>query len=89
MHLTNNSVQRFSEGYGEVADGNMLSFKVLKEEMELMGFSFEECIGRMHEGIRVSLKATLKHLNPMNRKFSFQLFGYDYMLDQTGFPWLI
>jgi hypothetical protein len=33
MHLTNNAVQKFSEGYGSVADGNQLSFKSLKGEM--------------------------------------------------------
>ena len=31
MHLTNNAVQKFSEGYGCVADGNQLSFKRLRE----------------------------------------------------------
>ena len=30
MHLTNNAVQKFSEGYGCVADGNQLSFKHLR-----------------------------------------------------------
>jgi hypothetical protein len=31
MHLTNNAVQKFSEGYGSLADGNQLSFKHLKD----------------------------------------------------------
>lgn len=30
MHLTNNAVQKFSEGYGTVADGNQMSFKQLR-----------------------------------------------------------
>ena len=25
----------------------------------------------------------------MNRKFNFQIFGYDFMIDQGGYPWLI
>jgi len=29
MHLTNNAVQKFSEGYGDVADGNQLPFSEL------------------------------------------------------------
>ena len=36
MHLTNNSVQRFSEGYGAIGDNNQLSFKELKVEMEAL-----------------------------------------------------
>ena len=25
----------------------------------------------------------------MNRKHCFQIFGYDFMIDETGYPWLI
>lgn len=31
MHLTNNAVQKFSQGYGSLVDGNQLSFKHLKD----------------------------------------------------------
>jgi hypothetical protein len=89
MHLTNNAVQKFSEGYGSVADGNQLSFKELKEEMESLNLNFEECLQKIHEHTRISLKATTKLLNPMNRKHCFQIFGYDFMIDQSGYPWLI
>jgi hypothetical protein len=89
MHLTNNAVQKFSDGYGSVADGNQLSFKRLKEEMNKVGLSFDDAIKGIHEDIRVSLKATSKLLNANNRKFSFQIFGYDFMIDNTGYPWLI
>ena len=49
--------------------------------MELIGLNYEECIERIYEHIRISLKATMKLLNPMNRKYSFQMFGYDFMID--------
>lgn len=89
MHLTNNAVQKFSDGYGSLADGNQLSFRRLREEMDKQGLSFEDALAGIHEDIRLSLKATAKLLNANNRKFSFQIFGYDFMIDQTGFPWLI
>lgn len=25
----------------------------------------------------------------MNRKYSFQIYGYDFMIDKKGYPWLI
>lgn len=40
MHLTNNSVQRFSEGYGTIGDNNQLSFKEMKKEMEEQGLDY-------------------------------------------------
>lgn len=89
MHLTNNAVQKFSQGYGNVADGNQLSFSHLRNEMQKLGLSFDDAIKGIHQDIRISLKATAKLLNANNRKFSFQIFGYDFMIDETGFPWLI
>lgn len=44
MHLTNNAVQKFSEGYGCVADGNQMSFKQLKSEMDKQGLSFDNAV---------------------------------------------
>jgi hypothetical protein len=89
MHLTNNAVQKFSQGYGSVADGNQLSFQHLRDEMAKAALDYEHCLSRIHEHMRVSLKATVKQMNPMGRKFSFQIFGYDFMIDETGYPWLI
>ena len=51
--------------------------------------SFDDALTRIHEHIRVSLKATAKLLNPKNRKFCFQVYGYDFMIDKEGYPWLI
>lgn len=57
--------------------------------MEGQGFSYDDCITKINEHIRVSLRATSKLLNPNHRKYSFQIFGYDFMIDSAGYPWLI
>lgn len=57
--------------------------------MEKQNLSYDDAINGIHEDIKVSLKATSKLLNPHNRKFSFQIFGYDFMIDEKGYPWLI
>lgn len=33
VHLTNNAIQKFSEGYGQQEDGNQLSFKTFFETL--------------------------------------------------------
>lgn len=57
--------------------------------MESQGFNYEECLEKIYDHIKITLKATSKLLNSHNRKFSFQIFGYDFMIDQAGYPWLI
>ncbi len=57
--------------------------------MAKQNLSFDDAITGIHEDIRVSLKATSKLLNPNNLKFSFQIFGYDFMIDENLNPWII
>lgn len=71
MHLTNNSVQKFSEDYGKVAEGNQLSFCDLRDIMENNSLDFKQCEETMHDHVRTSLNATIKKLNENNRKFVF------------------
>jgi hypothetical protein len=35
----------------------------------------------MYSHIQLSLNATSRKLNLSNRKFSFEIFGYDFMID--------
>ena len=71
VHLTNNSVQKFSEEYGKVAEGNQLSFAQLKNIMSENSLDFELSRNKMYEHIKVSINATMKKLNPYQRKFVF------------------
>ena len=39
--------------------------------------------------MRESLKSVEHKINPLNRKFSMEIFGYDFILDAELKPWLI
>lgn len=43
----------------------------------------------MKEAVKLTFEATRASINPKHRKNCFQLFGYDFMLDQQGRLWLI
>jgi hypothetical protein len=40
IHLTNNAVQRFSNNYGKLSDGNQMSFRDLRSLMESKCLNF-------------------------------------------------
>jgi hypothetical protein len=69
--LTNNAVQKFSEDYGDIAEGNQLPFSKITEVMEEKGMSFDKCLGDINNHIKLTLQSVGKFLNPNNRKFQF------------------
>jgi hypothetical protein len=43
-HLTNNAIQKFSNDYGNVAEGNQLPFGKLQEMMNEKGLDFDKTL---------------------------------------------
>jgi len=92
IHLTNNAVQKFSSNYGQFENGNQLSFPWFQKFMEEMfpGFDFKgKIINRIKELIFISMSSVRKKLNPNDRKHCFEVFGYDFIIDENLHVWLI
>jgi len=94
VHLTNNAVQKYDKDYGKFEDGNQMSFPSFQKYIEteypeskitLSG----HILPQIKNLIRKSVFSTRKKLNPENRKFTFELFGYDFIIDSDFNVWLI
>lgn len=84
-HLTNASQQKKHPTFNENKEDSILSPEFLKEKLghELM----ESVEAQMHSAARVLMKAAAPRLE--QRSGSFQLLGFDFMIDQRGKVYLI
>ena len=94
VHLTNNAVQKQLDSYGKFEDGNQLSFKrlqqILDEEQPDCGVNiYRDLVPAMKAHILKSFYAVRKTIDPWFRKYTFELFGYDFIIDQDFNTWLI
>lgn len=103
VHLTNSSIQRHNEEsmmQGDHRDptvqarqrdailgGTKISFPMLRERLEAQGVSWNLVWSRMIEVVLKSLAMAEGHIP--NQVNSFELFGYDLMLDSKLRVWLI
>jgi len=94
VHLTNNCLQRHGKNYGTHEEGNTISFesfqKYIDETWPQLGINLENhIIPRMKDLIIDSYLAGKSSINSSRRKNSFELLGYDFLIDEDFRVWLI
>lgn len=93
IHLTNDAVQKNSPEYGKFEDGNKLSYQEFQEyidEAVSNKVNFKSIVyPKMRKVVFDTIKATYKKLDPKRRVNSFEILGYDFMLDELFTPWLL
>ena len=94
VHLTNNAIQKYGDDYGKFEDGNQLSFYQFQEYIDSTYSDkninvANDLLPEIKNLARKSILATRKSLNSENRKYSFELFGYDFLIDADFNVWLI
>jgi hypothetical protein len=93
VHLTNNAIQKDSRSYGLYENGNQLSFfdfrnyikDISKSELDFDKHIFTD----IKNIVKKSMYAVRKKLDSENRKYTFEIFGYDFILDSDFNVWLI
>ena len=86
-HLTNNS------NFGKYEYGNEASFDDLQKNIEVnynnrVNFKID-IFPKIKQIIRFVFESVKYKINPLNRKYSFEIFGFDFMLDCDFDPFLI
>jgi len=94
MHLCNNSIQKEGTSYGEHEDGNIASFETLRAAVAAQfpatpDFVEGQLLPRVKELITASAQSVAHLLTGGASVASFQLFGYDFMVDAELQTWLI
>ena len=95
VHLTNNCLQVQEKGsYGQHEQGNTVLFDVFQKYLDEIYPQYnvsikDHLLPRMKDIVIDTILATKHSLNYYNRKFCFELLGYDFLIDEDFRTWLL
>ena len=94
VHLTNNCLQQHGDNYGKHEDGNTLSFEVFQKYLDEKFPQYNldvrtHFVPRMHDLIIDTILSSKKQFTAMYRENTFELFGFDFLIDEDFRTWLI
>ena len=92
-HLTNYSFQKYNSDFGKYECGNEASFDDLQKNIEVnyqnkVNFK-KDIFPKIKNIIQFVFESVKFKINPLERKYSFEIFGFDFMLDCDFDPFLI
>ena len=92
VHLTNYSIQKYNSDFSKIEIGNEIPFKDLQKDLDSkkIKINFRNNIyPKIVRIVRITAGAAKAKINMMNRKNCFEIFGYDFMIDEKFNPFLI
>ena len=92
-HLTNYSFQKYNSNFGKYESGNEASFDDLQKNIDVNyngKYNFKkEIFPKIINIIQFVFESVKFKINPLDRKYSFEIFGFDFMIDSEFDPFLI
>jgi hypothetical protein len=92
-HLTNYSFQKYNSNFGKYEFGNEVSFSDFQKNIDInydKNINFKnDVLPKIKEIIKFTFESVKNKINPMDRKYCFEIFGFDFMLDCNFQPFLI
>ena len=91
VHLTNNALQKYSNNYEENATlKDTDEFEKATKEDYKNDYNFRtETWPQILTIVKITFDAVAKSINENNKKLAFEIFGYDFMIDESFKVWLI
>ena len=92
IHITNYSLQKKSNKFEIYEQGNEISYNDFKKFLISKNISldnFDNMIKQMKLLIQISMKAVGKKLLKTTPVLSFEIFGYDFIIDNEFKPWIL
>ena len=92
IHLTNDAIQKYSEDYGKFENGNKLSYFDFQRYLDSKNIKknfYEEILPEIKKIVKDTVMASFKRMDCKRRSHSFEIFGYDFLLDSELKPWLL
>ena len=92
VHLTNYSVQKYNQNFSKIEIGNEIPFKDFQQELDKKktGVKFyKDIYPKIVRIVRITGGAAKGKMNFLNKKYCFEIFGYDFILDENYQPYLL
>ena len=92
VHLTNYSVQKYNENFSKIEIGNEIPFKDFQHELDKKGTGinfYKDIYPKIVRIVRITGGAAKGKMNFLNKKYCFEIFGYDFILDEKYQPYLL
>ena len=92
IHLTNYSIQKYNSNFSKIEIGNEIPFKDLQKDLDLrkIKINFRKNIyPKIVRIVRITAGAAKPKFTMMKTKNCFEIFGYDFMIDEKLNPFLI
>ena len=95
-HITNYSLQKRCKDFAKYEQGNEISFKKFIELLDNTNIIkgrgkkiFNKIYSKMKEEIQLSMNCIGRKLKGIPKVLSFQIFGYDFIIDKEYNPWIL
>ena len=92
IHITNYSFQKNSSNFEKFEIGNEISYNDFKNFLKKEGIplqKFDDMINQMKFLIKLSFNAVSNKLTKINPVLCFEIFGYDFIIDNDFKPWIL